>query len=812
MTKSSTTNKALTLLLAATLVLPFFNTSQASAAASSAPINSTYTSYFNQKYDNLVDDKNVFKTTTYHELDYLLDSEGTYVFLFGGAWSKDTQSVVGYINEVAQAKGIKAVYNFDTRLDGQDPATDIADSANNPISRRYVDLVNKYLTNLSTQIEGSESVTYSNDVTSGKAPNLVTKTLTGTAQKIQTPYLFVYNKNNKNGSANAPIISSVEGIDALLTNGVVDQAKVDAYKAKVSAAFDAVPANLKAGLQADQNNNNYIASSYNEFAGETIFGEADKDIVLDPVTYDELNGVLKSEGNYVFLFGCSWCPNTRAVAKYVNEYAKKYNITKVYNWDTKLDGGIGGTPDVPAGTDSSNFLQIRATGAPFSDRYVDLVNTYLTNIETLYAKASNNVSYKDANGVDHVANKLQVPYFFIYNKDHKDAQGKPAPILDHVELMYTWKDIQPDYELNGKKGVNYNNYIEALDRAFSELQGAADQAAPTGLTGKAPKSDTSKDGQISGTSTALEYKRAEDKAYAPVTGTSLTGLTQGTYYVRVAAKTGFKPSPSTIIDLNLEQPAAPTGLGTAAATTSLSLDGKITGTTAQLEYKLSGTTKYTAAKATETTGLSTGKYQVRYAAKYGYNPSPATDVVISYTKSAFVDVPESAWHDQAINYLAANKIAGGTDETHFSPNDKLTRGQFITLLLKAYGIAPEENAKDNFADAGNTYYTPYLAAAKRLNIAGGVGDNQFAPNQSISREELFTLLHRSLGVLNKLPKGNGTATLSSFTDADQIAGFAQEAFKSLVEGGILTGDNAKLNPQNLSTRAEAAQVLYNLLK
>ncbi|MNI45926.1 Endo-1,4-beta-xylanase A precursor [compost metagenome] len=282
--------------------------------------------------------------------------------------------------------------------------------------------------------------------------------------------------------------------------------------------------------------------------------------------------------------------------------------------------------------------------------------------------------------------------------------------------------------------------------------------------------------------------------------------------MRVAAREGFKPSTPTIIDLNLEQTAAPSGLSSSAATTSASSDGIITGTTAALEYKLSGTTKYTAAKATETTGLLAGTYQVRYAAKYGYNPSPTTDVVITSTKAAFADVAETSWYYPAINFLAAKKIAGGTDEDLFSPNDKLTRGQFITLLLKAYGIAPEENAKDNFADAGSTYYTPYLAAAKRLNIAGGVGDNQFAPNQNISREELFTLLHRSLGVLGKLPKGNTAATLSSFTDANQIAGFAQEAFKSLVESGILTGNNAQLNPKDLSTRAEAAQVLYNLLK
>ena len=49
---------------------------------------------------------------------------------------------------------------------------------------------------------------------------------------------------------------------------------------------------------------------------------------------------------------------------------------------------------------------------------------------------------------------------------------------------------------------------------------------------------------------------------------------------------------------------------------------------------------------------------------------------------------------------------------NFSPESTLTRGQFIVLLLRAHGIAPAENSSENFADAGNTWYTGYLAAAK----------------------------------------------------------------------------------------------------
>src|SRR5690606_27837806 len=150
---------------------------------------------------------------------------------------------------------------------------------------------------------------------------------------------------------------------------------------------------------------------------------------------------------------CSWCGNTQAAIKFVNQYGKKYNIDTVYNWDTKLDGGIGGTPGTEAGTDSGNFLHTRTTGHPYANIYVDLVTKYLTNIETLYDKESNNVSYTNDAGEEVIANKLQVPYVFLYNKDNKDENGNPAPILGHVELMYSWTNIQPEYERDAKRGV-----------------------------------------------------------------------------------------------------------------------------------------------------------------------------------------------------------------------------------------------------------------------------------------------------------------------------------------------------------------------
>lgn len=184
---------------------------------------------------------------------------------------------------------------------------------------------------------------------------------------------------------------------------------------------------------------------------------------------------------------------------------------------------------------------------------------------------------------------------------------------------------------------------------------------------------------------------------------------------------------------------------------------------------------------------------------------------VGYNKVRFADVADAAWYSGAVSFLAARGITSGTTESTYSPDTKLMRGQFVTLLLRAYGIKADENAKDNFSDAGDTYYTSYLAAAKRLGISKGVGGDMFAPGQAITRQEMFTLLYNALKVLNQLPDGTSGKTLSDFTDSGSIAPYAQEAMIYLVETGVIGGSNGKLEPAANTTRAEMAQVLYNLL-
>ncbi|HWR55310.1 MAG TPA: immunoglobulin domain-containing protein [Negativicutes bacterium] len=192
-----------------------------------------------------------------------------------------------------------------------------------------------------------------------------------------------------------------------------------------------------------------------------------------------------------------------------------------------------------------------------------------------------------------------------------------------------------------------------------------------------------------------------------------------------------------------------------------------------------------------------------------------SDYAVVYNPVRFRDVAASAWYNQAVSFIAAREITGGTGNGNYSPEARLSRGDFLVMLMKSYGMAVDTNPADNFADAGDTYYTGYLAAAKRLGISAGVDNNLYAPGQEITRQEMFTLLYNGLQVIGQLPEPVVGAAigrpLAEFSDSAEIAPWAQEAMDLLVKTGTVGGSGGRLIPLSTTTRAEMAQVLYNLL-
>lgn len=178
----------------------------------------------------------------------------------------------------------------------------------------------------------------------------------------------------------------------------------------------------------------------------------------------------------------------------------------------------------------------------------------------------------------------------------------------------------------------------------------------------------------------------------------------------------------------------------------------------------------------------------------------------------FDDVGATQWFAPAITFISARGITVGVGNDLFAPNAQITRAEFLVMLMRAFDIAPAETWTDNFDDAGtDKYYSGYLAKAKELEIIEGVGNNLFAPNQKIIREEMFTMLCRALDKIEMLPEFETLNDLSGFGDTDEISTYALESIKTLVTADFVHGDNNMLRPLDPATRAQTAQVFCNIL-
>jgi hypothetical protein len=184
---------------------------------------------------------------------------------------------------------------------------------------------------------------------------------------------------------------------------------------------------------------------------------------------------------------------------------------------------------------------------------------------------------------------------------------------------------------------------------------------------------------------------------------------------------------------------------------------------------------------------------------------------VGFNKADFNDVSADDWYSKAVGFIAARGITAGTGNGSFNPNAKLTRGEFIVMLMKAYEITPDAGTIGNFSDAGNTYYTEYLAKAKEAGISSGIGNNKFAPEKQITRQEMFTLMYNALKAIGQLPEGTEGQQLSDFSDSDKINSWAKDALTLFTQTGAIGGSGGKLYPTAETTRAEMAQVLYKLL-
>jgi hypothetical protein len=114
--------------------------------------------------------------------------------------------------------------------------------------------------------------------------------------------------------------------------------------------------------------------------------------------------------------------------------------------------------------------------------------------------------------------------------------------------------------------------------------------------------------------------------------------------------------------------------------------------------------------------------------------------------SAFTDIKSDAWYAPYVAKCVAAGILNGTGKDTMSPSDTLSREQMFVMTCRALGIAPQATTDKVYDDASHvaSYAQGYVNALLNLGYINGKTDSTIVPKADISRAEMMLLLDKSI--------------------------------------------------------------------
>lgn len=190
------------------------------------------------------------------------------------------------------------------------------------------------------------------------------------------------------------------------------------------------------------------------------------------------------------------------------------------------------------------------------------------------------------------------------------------------------------------------------------------------------------------------------------------------------------------------------------------------------------------------------------------NKSDDVTVDEPVVENSYNDVKENEWFSEAVSFVSKHNYMTGVSDDEFMPEGNLTRAMLVTILYRMEN--EPETVLSQFEDVSeNAWYSKAIGWASENNIVSGVGDNKFAPDENITREQIATILMRYIekyqGVENTV-EDNTLAEM--YEDGKDISSYALKAIAFMNKNGVINGrTDTTLNPKDTATRAETAMII-----
>lgn len=182
--------------------------------------------------------------------------------------------------------------------------------------------------------------------------------------------------------------------------------------------------------------------------------------------------------------------------------------------------------------------------------------------------------------------------------------------------------------------------------------------------------------------------------------------------------------------------------------------------------------------------------------------------------SAAADDATGHWSEKDIRKLVEKGYMKGYEDGSFRPDKAVTRAEFAELIVKTLGLKATDSStaaieEKQFKDVkSGAWYYPSVSVAVEAGIVKGYPENEFLPDQKITRQQMATMLMRAIGT-----KGNFLEEAQlNFKDSNMIHSDHKKDVQKIVYLRIMVGNPENLfNPTSSATRGETATVLSRMI-
>ncbi len=348
-------------------------------------------------------------------------------------------------------------------------------------------------------------------------------------------------------------------------------------------------------------------------------------------------------------------------------------------------------------------------------------------------------------------------------------------------------------------------------------------AAPTSVSITNASSSGANDGSITGVTGTMEYSVNNGSTWTNITGTVVTGLTTGSYQVRLKAVTtvGSEAFHSTACTATIGAASVSSGGGSYITSYTIAATegegGTISPTSATV---LSGGSKNFTITANDGYIISdvlVDNVSVGAVSSYAFSSVKASHSINAIFEKAkswvnpYSDINKNGWYYNAVEYVSSNVLMNGTSPTTFEPELSTSRAMIVTVLWRMEG-QPKAGQASAFTDvADGLWYTEAIAWAADNKVVKGYGNGEYGPDDNVTREQMAAILFRYAQY-----KGYKTDTsndLSAFADTSEVSDWAITAMRWAVAEGLISGvASTTLAPNSNASRAQEATALMRFPK